>query len=139
MAKAETEIWEDRWLPSACSICYNQCGILVHRVNGVVVKIEGNPKSSLGLGRLCPRGLSGIQMLYDPYRVNYPLKRTNPEKGLGADPKWERITWDEALDIITEKLAKIRQDNPHKLLFAGCVPSIAPLFIGLGVWRAAYG
>ncbi|MDP6509634.1 MAG: molybdopterin-dependent oxidoreductase [Dehalococcoidia bacterium] len=139
MVKTTTEIWEDEWIPSACSICYNQCGIKVHRVNGVVVKIEGNPDSALGMGRLCPRGLAGIQMLYDPHRVNHPLRRTNPEKGIGVDPQWERISWDEALDIITERLSKIRQDNPHKLLFSGCVPSIAPLFVGLGVWRAAYG
>ena len=36
---------EDVWIPSACAICFNQCSIRVHRVNGVVVKIEGNPDS----------------------------------------------------------------------------------------------
>jgi len=69
---------DDAWIPSACSLCYNQCGIRVHKKDGVVVKIEGNPESPLGMGRLCPKGLAGIMLLYDPNRVNVPLKRTNP-------------------------------------------------------------
>ena len=44
------------------------------------------------------------------------MKRTNPVKGRGVDPKWQRITWDEALDTITEKLKKVREDDPRKLV-----------------------
>lgn len=117
---------DDTWIPSACNLCYNQCGILAHRVDGVVVKIEGNPENPMGLGRLCPRGLAGIQLLYDPHRVNYPLKRTNPDKGLGKDPGWQRISWEEALDTITEKLRKIRQSNPRKLLYCSSSVLVAP-------------
>lgn len=113
----EPQVEEDVWIPSACNLCYNQCGILVHRVNGVVVKIEGNPANPMGQGRLCPRGLSGIQLLYDPHRLNYPLKRTNPEKGIGVDPRWQRITWEEAISTIVERLRKVRQEDPRKLLW----------------------
>ncbi len=132
-------VWEDVWIPSACSICYNQCGILVHRVNGVVVKIEGNPESPLGLGRLCPKGLSGIMMLYDPHRLNVPLKRTNPEKGIGVDPGWVEISWDEALEIITGKLKKVREEDPRKLIMTGCIPSMWPLTFAMATFMPAFG
>ncbi|MDO8636106.1 MAG: molybdopterin-binding protein, partial [Dehalococcoidia bacterium] len=89
---------EDRWIPSQCSMCYGMCSILGHVKNGVLVKIEGNPNSSIGVGRLCPKGVSGIMTLYDPKRVNNPLMRTNPEKGMGVDPRWKEISWDEALN-----------------------------------------
>ncbi len=55
----------DVWLPSTCSLCYASCSILAHRVNGVVVKIEGNPASTIGKGRLCGKGVSGIMTHYD--------------------------------------------------------------------------
>jgi molybdopterin-containing oxidoreductase family molybdopterin binding subunit len=130
---------DDAWISSACSLCYNQCGIKVHKKDGVVVKIEGNPESPLGMGRLCPKGLAGIMLLYDPHRVNVPLKRTNPEKGIHVDPKWVEITWDEALATITEKLKKIREEDPRKLVLAGCVPSLSPLVFGMGIFMPAFG
>lgn len=107
---------EDLWIPTACGLCYSHCGIRVRRVNGVVKKIEGNPECPGVNGRICPRGLSGIMLLYDPSRVNAPLKRTNPDKGIGKDPGWVEISWDEALGIVEEKLKKIKKEDPRKLL-----------------------
>jgi anaerobic selenocysteine-containing dehydrogenase len=130
---------DDVWIPSACSLCYNQCGIRVHRKDGVVVKIEGNPDSPLGMGRLCPKGLSGIMLLYDPHRLNVPMKRTNPVKGMHVDPGWVEISWNEALDIVTEKIRKIRAEDPRKLVLAGCVPSLTPLTFGMGMFMPAFG
>lgn len=118
--KAE-KLREDVWIPTTCGLCYSVCALKVHRVDGQVVKIEGNPESATNRGRLCPRGVSGIMALYDPNRVNVPLKRTNPQKGLDIDPGWVEISWDEALDIVAERLAKIRQDDPRKLLLTGTV------------------
>ena len=112
---------EDRWIPSTCSGCYSVCAIKAHVVDGVVVKIEGNPDSGTNRGRICPRGLSGIMTLYDPARVSVPLKRTNPEKGLGIDPGWVEISWDEALRIMAERLDSIRRDDPRKLLLSSTV------------------
>ena len=129
---------EDVWIPSACSMCYNNCGILVHRVDGVVVKIEGNPNSPAGMGRLCPKGLSGIMTLYDPYRVRKPLKRTNPEKGIGVDPKWVEISWEEALDLITERLRRIHKEDPRKLMLAGTVATVGSLLLSWN-FGAAFG
>ena len=108
---------EDVWIPSACNICYSNCGIKVRRTDGVVTKIEGNPDNPVSAGRICGKGQAGVMLLYDPDRVNYPLKRTNPEKGIGIDPKWERISWDEALDLLTEKLGQAMEKDPRSVIF----------------------
>lgn len=114
------KITEDIWIPTQCGRCYAQCGIGVRRVNGVAVKIEGVPDSTLGAqGATCAKGTSGLQVLYDPNRLNKPLKRTNPEKGIGVDPKWKEISWDEAIDEIVEKVKKVRDDDPKKILLQG--------------------
>ena len=107
---------EDRWIPSACTICYGGCSIRAHRVDGTVVKIEGNPASPVGNGKICAKGLAGIMILYDPNRVNYPLRRTNPKKGMGVDPGWKRISWEEALEEITVRMEKIRAEDPRQLM-----------------------
>lgn len=116
---ADATTQEDVWIPSTCGMCYAACAIRVRRVNGVVVKIEGNPDSPQSSGRLCPKGVAGVMTLYDPNRLNTPLKRTNPEKGIGVDPGWVPISWDEALDTIADRLKKIRQDDPRKLFYSG--------------------
>ena len=107
---------DDVWIPSSCSLCYGTCSILAHRVNGVVVKIEGNPESAVGKGRLCGKGVSGIMTHYDPNRLTRPLRRTNPKKGLSEDPRWKEISWDEALDEISAVLRKVRAEDPRKLV-----------------------
>ncbi|OFZ99790.1 MAG: molybdenum enzyme, large subunit,related to phenylacetyl-CoA: acceptor oxidoreductase [Betaproteobacteria bacterium RIFCSPLOWO2_02_FULL_62_17] len=108
---------DDQWIPSSCALCYGTCSILAHRVDGVLVKIEGNPDSVIGKGRLCGKGVSGIMSHYDPNRLTQPLRRTNPNKGLDEDPRWKIISWDEALDEIATVLKRVRADNPYKLVF----------------------
>jgi len=111
------KITEDVKIPTMCGRCYAGCGVKVRRVNGVAVQIEGNPDTDMGpKGGLCAKGIAGLQVLYDPNRLNKPLKRTNQEKGLHADPKWKEISWEEALTEIADRLRKIFGDNPNKLL-----------------------
>jgi len=126
------------WIPSCCNMCGGQSGILVHVVDGVVEKIEPNhwnPNNYSNIstdffdgyteaygckegGTLCPKGNAGIMQLYDPDRVKKPLKRTNPDKSIGADPKWEEIPWDQALDEIAAKMKAIRDaGEAQKLLW----------------------
>lgn len=110
-------IQDDTWTTSMCGRCYGGCAVRVHRINGVATQIEGNPDSDMGArGGLCAKGLAALQVLYDPNRLNMPLKRTNPEKGLHADPKWKEISWDEALTEIADHLGKILREEPGKLL-----------------------
>ncbi len=117
MAKTQlAENPKDYWVKSACKMCIHSCAILVHVQNGVVVKIEGDPENENNKGKLCPKGQAGIMRLYDPNRVKTPLKRTNPAKGPGVDPKWQAISWEEAYDIVAKRLKKIREEDPRKLL-----------------------
>lgn len=109
---AEETVVEDKWVPSVCRGCRVHCPIRVHVVNGVAVKIEGNPDDPNAQGKNCGRSQSAINTLYNPYRVKAPMKRTNPEKGLGVDPQWVEISWDEAIDTVVEKLKPILEENP---------------------------
>src|SRR3972149_2903007 len=111
--------WKEEWVPTVCYMCYSCCAIQVRKVNGLAVEIRGNPASPNSQGKVCAKGKAGIMGLYDPYRVKRPLKRTNPEKGLGVDPGWVEISREEALEIIVEKLRKVRQDDSRKLALLG--------------------
>lgn len=116
---ATTQMPRTRWLDSAgngraaaqgaetvfrsvCRMCHGTCGTLVHVRNGRVVKVEGNPDSITNKGSLCVRGLSTIQHQYNPRRLRYPMKRV----GQRGEGKWERISWDEAYQILTDKLSE---------------------------------
>src|SRR3989304_7125626 len=91
---------DDVWIPSVCRVCANSCGIKVHRRDGVIVKIEGNRETPHNYGKICAKGLSSIMSLYDPSRPRGPLVRSNPKKGVGIDPEWRQVSWDEALDVV---------------------------------------
>ncbi|MGP8080844.1 MAG: molybdopterin-dependent oxidoreductase [Dehalococcoidales bacterium] len=117
------EVQEDVWIPAVCTAqCVDECCLMkVHRVNGVAINIEPNHDIENfenlvhGQGRLCPKPYMLLQKVYNPNRIKSPLKRTNPEKGVGVDPKWVEISWDEALDTIAEKLRNIRGSDTIKL------------------------
>jgi anaerobic selenocysteine-containing dehydrogenase len=100
--------------------CPARCAILVRETNGKAVKITGNALSLVSEGKICPRAHVGLQVLYDKERVHFPLKRTNPQKGKDADPKWTPVSWEEALSEIAGRLKTMREkDQPHKLLLFG--------------------
>jgi anaerobic selenocysteine-containing dehydrogenase len=89
----------------------------VRVVNGKAVRITGNPLSQVSEGVNCARAHVGLQVLYDPGRVTSPLKRTNPMKGKGIDPKWLPISWGQALSEVCERLKSLRgKGQPHQLL-----------------------
>lgn len=107
-----TKPQDDVWVPTVCNMCFCNCSILVHREDGVITEIKGNPESSYNAnGGICGKAHGGIMLHYDPNRVTKPLKRTNPVKGLDQDPGWVEISWDEALDTIAARMkaAKIRE------------------------------
>jgi anaerobic selenocysteine-containing dehydrogenase len=76
------------------------CGINCYVRDGRLVRIEGMKEAPTNKGKLCPKAFASMQWVYSPQRLRYPLKRVG-EKGEG---KFERVTWDEALDIIAHKL-----------------------------------
>lgn len=100
--------------PGYCGICGMECAFTGKLVDGKLVKLEGNTEDLQSGGSLCAKGNAGINMLYDPDRLKYPLLRTNPEKGIGVDPKWKRISWDEAFAIAASKLDEARKQYGGK-------------------------
>jgi len=120
MAHGQTTagIREDVWIPTACDMCYNVCTVRVRRVNGVAVKIEGIPEAPPNYGKVCAKGNAGLMNLYNPNRITRPLVRTNPQRGIGVDPKWRQISWDEAMDLLVEKLRAARLKDPRSLVAA---------------------
>ncbi len=109
---------------STCQGCHGRCGIRCKVVDGVLVKIDGNPfnpcnsdahlpfetdaaAARLLPATLCAKGLAGMQSLYDPYRLKEPLKRVGP-RGSG---QWQTISWEQAFSEIGAKLASLRDLN----------------------------
>jgi thiosulfate reductase/polysulfide reductase chain A len=88
-----------------CEMCFWRCGALAEVKNGKVVRVEGNPEHPLTHGRLCARGNAGIDLLYDPDRLKYPLLRT----GARGEGKFQRITWEQALDYLAARLGELKQ------------------------------
>ena len=113
--------WPDRekyrdvkTIPGMCQLCSSVCGILGYVKDGRVIKIEGNPRDPNSRGRLCARGHAGLNHLYHPERLLYPLKRV----GARGEGKWKRVSWDEALDEIAVKLKAIRESGkPEEFAF----------------------
>ena len=90
---------------SECYICNSGCDATVWVKDGKVMKVEGDPSSPVTKGTLCAKGLASKHMLYHPDRLKYPMKRAG-ERGEG---KWQRISWDEALDTVAATLKKIEK------------------------------
>lgn len=84
--------------------CHNlSCGLKVHVKDGKLVKVEGDEDHPISQGRLCVRCLTAKDYVYHKDRLLYPMKRARKDRGLD---KFERISWDEALDTIIENYKK---------------------------------
>ena len=93
-------------------MCVNFCGIKVKVQNGVLRAIyPDEARAEYYNWGNCPKGISGIWNTYNPYRIKKPLKRTNPKKGPNEDPRWVEISWEEAFNIVAEKLKKIMRTS----------------------------
>ena len=140
----DSSIWSQNWpwtpVPSdgeysqsntVCTLCPGGCGITVRKVDDRAVKIEGMKGHPINAGGICLLGLSGLQLLYGPTRVKSPLKRVG-ERGEG---KWEKISWDEAISEVANKLAEIRSQGESHAVGAivnsdkGTVPNLFKRFL----------
>ena len=104
--------FQEKLTTTACAQCAAGCGVRVRVVGGRAVKIEGHPDNPINRGGIGPRGLSGLQVLYDPDRVTQPMRRKGP-RGSGT---WEPIDWDAAIAEVAARLSKLRDaGEPHRL------------------------
>ena len=103
---------------TTCYMCACRCGIRVTLRNGEVRFIQGNPDHPLNKGVLCAKGSSGIMKQYSPARLTKPLRRKPGSKR--GDNEFEAISWDEAFNMMEERLRHLRETDPKKFaLFTG--------------------
>jgi thiosulfate reductase/polysulfide reductase chain A len=104
LATTLSEIKGAKMVPSFCYMCPWNCPSEVYVKDGKIVYVKGlagAPNS----GRRCAKGEASFQVVDDPDRLKYPMKRVSPK---GKEPKFERISWDEAYTIIANKLTDVK-------------------------------
>ncbi|WP_026564054.1 molybdopterin-dependent oxidoreductase [Bacillus sp. UNC41MFS5] len=93
--------------------CPDQCGLLLHKENGKIIKVEGDPEHPVTKGHICNKVRNMTERIYDKDRLKYPLKRT----GLKGEGKFERISWAEAIETITSRWTNlIESSGPESIL-----------------------
>ncbi len=98
-------------VPTTCFNCEAACGLTAYfdQETDELCKIEGNPEHPASRGRNCAKGPATLNQVHDPERILYPMKRVG-ERGSG---KWERITWDQALDEIGGRMRTAFEEDRH--------------------------
>jgi anaerobic selenocysteine-containing dehydrogenase len=86
------------------------CALLVGVKDNRIVKVKGDPDGFLNKGYVCPKGLASPDKLAHPDRLKHPMKRA----GKRGEGKWERISWDEAIQTISKNLNKIKEEYSAK-------------------------
>src|SRR5512140_369325 len=106
---------EATWYASTCRQCPAGCGIIVRLMNGRAVKIEGNQEHPINRGKLCARGQSGLQVLYNPDRLSSPIKQA-----ARGSRQYQAVNWDEALNTLFDK---VQAASSHLAVWGGSTMS----------------
>lgn len=112
----EGQVDKAKTVATGCTCdCGGRCPLKVHVENGTIVRIEGAGGDDLHL-RACARGYAYRQRVYGPDRLQFPMKRV----GARGEGKFERITWDEALDTVASRLTEVKETyGPSSILYLG--------------------
>ena len=99
-------------VPTTCFNCESACGLLayVDRETLAGPEVRGQPGAPGIRGRNCAKGPATVNQITDPDRILYPLKRA----GARGEGKWERVSWDEALDDIAGRIRAALQEGRHE-------------------------
>src|ERR1700756_730659 len=104
-----------------CALCIARCGAIAIVEDGRFTRLEPDPAHPTGQA-LCAKGRAAPELVYSRERLTHPLRRTRP-KG-DADPGWERISWDEALDLTAAAMRRVaEQDGPQAVALTLSSPS----------------
>src|SRR5512142_1847874 len=108
-------------IPGYCAMCVSRCGSIAVVENGRFVALDPDPSHPTGKA-ICAKGRAAPELVHHPDRLLYPLRRTRP-KG-DPNPGWERISWDEALDLMAANLRRIAQEHgAESVVFSVVSPS----------------
>ena len=100
---ASSTTGETKRVRSCCRGCGKmECGVWVIVENGRAIRTEGDESAFQSMGNHCSKGQASLQAAYHPDRLYYPMKRTNARGE--DDPGWVRISWDEAMSTIAQKM-----------------------------------
>lgn len=95
--------------------CHLGCGVLIYSDGDKVVRVEGDPDNPYNQGRLCPRCIAVDQIINNDKRITHPMKRAKDDRG---KDKWERISWDEALDTVEKRFNEYKEKyGPESVIF----------------------
>ena len=98
----------DATYPTTCWECSTCCGALATVRDGRVVDFAPNRDNPYSKGAFCIKGIRGAPgITYGANRLLYPMRRT----GTRGEGKWARVSWDEALDEMADRLAQVRQKH----------------------------
>ena len=104
-----------------CALCIARCGCVSVVEDGRFTRLEPDPAHPTGQA-LCAKGRAAPELVYHPERLTHPLRRTRP-KG-DPDPGWERIGWDEALDLTAAAMRRVAERHgPEAVAFTLSSPS----------------
>src|SRR5215468_5337729 len=120
MAPESREDWSEspvaQQIKGYCGLCIARCGSIATVENGRFTRLDPDPSHPTG-SALCAKGRAAPEIVYSPDRLLYPVKRTRP-KG-DPDPGWQRISWDEALDLAASRLRQIADESgPESVAFS---------------------
>ena len=83
------KLGESTYYATTCRECPAGCGIIMRTMEGRAIKAEGNPNHPISRGKICSRGLTSVQGLYNPDRVVAPLQRGQRGQAGGSEAQWE--------------------------------------------------
>jgi len=124
-------------VPTFCPLCVSRCGARADVSDGTLLALHPDPSHPTGKA-ICLKGKAAPEIVYHRSRLFHSLRRTRP-KGV-AEPEWERITWDEALDTVAERLqAAAAADGPESVAFSSSSPSTSAISDAVDIVFAQHG
>ena len=116
---------DSKRIPGYCGLCIARCGAVATVQDGRFIRLDPDPSHPTGLA-LCAKGRASPELVYHRERLTHPLRRTRP-KG-DPDPGWERISWDEALDMTAAAMRRIAErGGPQGVAFGVSSPSTSAI------------
>ena len=100
---------------TTCYMCACRCGVRLTLEDGKIRFVQGNPNHPVNRGVLCAKGNAAIMKQTSPAKLQFPMMR-KPGSARGAG-EFVKISWEKAMEILTEKLAAIRETDPNRLAF----------------------
>ena len=112
-------------VPTYCPLCVSRCGARAEVSDGTFLALHPDPSHPTGKA-ICLKGKAAPDIVYHPSRLLHPMRRTRPKDA--ADPGWERLTWDEALDAVASRLrTAAATEGPESVGFSSSSPSTSAI------------